>query len=164
MDFILFIAFVVTQRLSELVLAKRNERWLLKQGAVEFGRGHYPFIVLLHTFFIMAMLAEYFLSSEQHLFNRLFFLFFFALLLAKAWVISSLGKYWNTRIYRVRGAQLVNKGPYKWIKHPNYIIVVGEIFVIPLVYDLYMTAIVFSLLNAVMLTIRIREENKALLV
>ncbi len=77
-------------------------------------------------------------------------------------VISSLGRYWNTKIFRVPGAPLIKKGPYKFFKHPNYIIVVCEIAVIPLIFHLYRTAIVFSILNAVMLSVRIKEENKVL--
>jgi methyltransferase len=80
----------------------------------------------------------------------------------KVWVISSLGKYWNTKIYRIPDARLIKKGPYIFFKHPNYAIVIAEIVVIPLIFHLYYTAIIFSLLNAIILSIRIRKENKAL--
>ncbi|MCY7362420.1 MAG: isoprenylcysteine carboxyl methyltransferase, partial [Ignavibacteria bacterium] len=78
------------------------------------------------------------------------------------WVLSSLGKYWNTKILRIPGRELISKGPYKYFKHPNYIIVVCEIFTIPMIFNLYYTALIFSILNAVILYIRIKEENKVL--
>ena len=92
--------------------------------------------------------------------SYIFLLLFILLLTFKYWVLSSLGLYWNTRIYRVPGAIAVRKGPYKLFKHPNYVDVVLEIAVIPLVFHLYYTALIFSVLNAIMLFVRIRVENK----
>src|ERR1700749_3579161 len=159
MYFIIFIIFLVAQRLTELAVSKRNEKWLLAQGAIEYGREHYPFIVALHTLFIVSIIAEYYLTGGQAL-NIIFLSLFILLLLFKYWVLSSLGTYWNTRIYRVPGAVAVKKGPYKLFKHPNYVDVVCEIAIIPLVFNLYYTAIIFSVLNAIMLLVRIRVENK----
>jgi len=159
MYFIIFIIFLVTQRFTELYISKQNEKWLLSQGAIEYGRGHYPFIVALHTLFVVAMIAEYYLTGGQPI-SYTFLGLFILLLLFKYWVLSSLGKYWNTRIYRVPGAIAVKKGPYKLFKHPNYVDVVCEIAIIPLVFHLYYTAIIFSVLNAVMLSVRISVENK----
>ena len=161
MHFAFFIAFVIGLRLLELLIAKRNARWLLQQGAVEYGREHYPLIVALHSSFIAAMMVEYYLTPAAT-FRLPFFLFFLVLIGLKGWVISSLGKYWNTRIYRIAHLSLISKGPYKYIKHPNYVIVVLEIAVIPLVFGLYYTAVVFTLLNAIMLYVRISVENSAL--
>jgi len=90
----------------------------------------------------------------------IFLLIFLAVLSFKFWALSSLGKYWNTKIYRVPGVYPVKKGPYKFLKHPNYMEVVCEIAVIPLVFHLYYTAIIFTILNAIMLTVRITVENK----
>ncbi|MBD1365468.1 isoprenylcysteine carboxyl methyltransferase [Mucilaginibacter sp. ZT4R22] len=158
MYFILFISFVIFQRLLELVVAKRNEAWARSQGAVEYGKAHYPFIVALHTLFIISMIAEYFyLGGEFSIFMMVIFLLLICL---KIWTIGSLGKYWNTKILRIPNSIFIKKGPYKLFKHPNYFIVICEIIVIPLVFHLYATAIVFSLLNAVMLTVRIREEER----
>lgn len=162
MPFILFISFVVFQRLLELVVARGNEKWARAQGAVEYGKEHYPVIVLLHTSFLIAMIAEYYLSPVTYLFNPTFLFVFLGLICLKIWVIASLGKYWNTKILRIPNVQLVNKGPYKYVKHPNYLIVIAEIAIIPLVFHLYYTAMVFSLLNAAMLFVRIRVENRAL--
>lgn len=156
--FILFISFVVVQRLLELGIAGKNERWARSQGAVEYGQEHYPFIVALHTLFIVAMIAEYSLSRGQ--FNLFVLILFLLLIALKIWVLSSLGKYWNTKILRVPGALVVRKGPYRWFKHPNYFIVVCEIIVIPMVFHLVYTAVIFTVLNALMLRVRIREEEK----
>lgn len=161
MAFLLFISFVILLRVGELMLARSNGQWLLRHGAVEYGRRHYPFMVALHTLFIVSMLIEYFLVGTASC--NLFLLALFLLLLAfKVWVILSLGKFWNTRIYRAPGFPLVQKGPYRYVKHPNYIIVIVEIVVIPLVFQLYYTAAIFTLLNGLMLMVRVREENKAL--
>jgi len=161
MVFILFISFVILLRIGELVLSKSNEKWLLRNGAVEYGQKHYPFIVALHVLFIISVIFEY--SRQPNPTYSLFFIIFYFVLLAfKAWVILSLGKFWNTRIYHVPNIPLIKKGPYRYFKHPNYLIVIAEIAVIPLIFNLYYTAITFSLLNAIMLFTRIKEENIAL--
>lgn len=159
MVFIVFVAFLVTQRLTELYVSKRNEKWLLAHGAVEYGREHYPYMVSMHTLFIVSIIAEYYLTGGQPI-SYLFLVLFILLLTFKYWVLSSLGTYWNTRIYRVPGAGPVKKGPYKLFKHPNYVDVVCEIAIIPLVFHLYYTAVTFTVLNAIMLTVRIRVENR----
>ena len=159
MYFTLFIIFLITQRLSELYIASRNEKWLRSQGAVEYGKEHYPYIVALHTLFIISIIVEYIVRGGTAI-DLILFMLFILILLFKFWALSSLGKYWNTKIFRVPGAGPVKKGPYKLLKHPNYLNVIGEIAVIPLVFHLYYTAIVFTVLNAVMLTVRIRVENK----
>jgi methyltransferase len=159
MYFIIFISFFVLQRLSELFIAKRNERWLLKQGAIEYGQSHYPFIIALHTLFIFSLITEYIVSG-QPLISLIFLVIYLVVLSFKYWALSSLGKYWNTKIYRIPGVYPVKKGPYKFLKHPNYMEVVCEIAIIPLVFHLYYTAVIFTILNAAMLFVRIREENR----
>jgi len=159
MYFILFILFLITQRLSELYIASRNQKWLLSQGAIEYGKNHYPYIVALHTLFIISIIVEYMLRGNTPI-NYVFLVLFALLLLFKFWALSSLGKYWNTKIFRVPGSGPVKKGPYKLFKHPNYFIVVCEIAIIPLVFNLYYTAIIFTVLNAIMLSVRIKVENK----
>jgi methyltransferase len=161
MTFILFISFIVLLRIGELILSQRNEIWLLQQGAIEYGQKHYSYIVALHILFIVSLIAEY--STKQTATFSLFFLAFYLLLLAfKASVITSLGKFWNTKIYHISGFPLIKTGVYKYIKHPNYLIVIAEIAIIPLVFHLYITASTFTLLNAIMLSVRIKEENKVL--
>ena len=161
MLFLIFICFFILLRLMELYISARNEKWLLQNGAKEYGKEHYPFIVLLHTFFILSLIAEYFWRSAHEV-NFFFLLLFLLLIIIKALVISNLGKYWNTKIYKIPGARPVNTGIYKYIKHPNYIIVICEIAFIPLAFNLYFTAVAFTLLNALMLTIRIKKENEVL--
>ena len=159
MYFIIFIVFLITQRFTELYISRRNEKWLLSQGAIEYGREHYPYIVALHTLFIVSLIMEYYLSGGKQI-SYIFALLFILLLTFKYWVLSSLGYYWNTRIYRIPSAVPVRKGPYKFFKHPNYVDVVLEIAIIPLVFHLYYTALIFSVLNAVLLSVRIRVENR----
>ncbi|HZK94408.1 MAG TPA: isoprenylcysteine carboxylmethyltransferase family protein [Prolixibacteraceae bacterium] len=161
MTFILFISFVILLRVGELVLSKSNEKWLLQNGAIEYGKKHYPFIVALHLFFIISLIIEY--STRQTAsFNLFFIILYFLILAFKVWVLLSLGKFWNTKIYHISNLPLVKKGPYRYINHPNYMIVIAEIAVIPLAFHLYFTAIAFTILNAMMLFVRIKEENRAL--
>ena len=161
MAFIVFISFIILLRIGELILSRRNEIWLLQNGAIEYGQKHYPYIVALHGLFIGSLIIEY--SAKQTVSFSLFFLILYFLLLAfKAWVITSLGKFWNTKIYHISGFPSIKTGVYKYIKHPNYGIVIAEIAIIPLVFHLYYTAIAFSMLNAIMLSVRVKEENKVL--
>ena len=161
MTFILFISFIILLRIGELILSRRNEIWLLQNGAIEYGQKHYPYIVALHILFIVSLIAEY--STNQTASFSLFFLILYFLLLSfKAWIITSLGKFWNTKIYHISDFPLIENGVYKYIKHPNYLIVIAEIAIIPLVFHLYYTAIAFTMLNAIMLSVRIKEENRVL--
>ena len=161
MTFILFISFVILVRIGELVFSKRNEKWLLQHGAVEYGHKHYPYIITLHILFFVSLLVEY--GTKTTVTYSLFLLvLYFVVLACKVWVIMSLGKYWNTKIYHISGLPLIKKGFYKYVKHPNYTIVIAEIILIPLIFHLYVTAIIFSLLNMIILFIRINEENRVL--
>jgi methyltransferase len=163
--FVTIISIVIFQRVIELIISNRNERWLLSRGAVEYGNEHYKLIVILHTSFFISMIVEYIIREryiEFSLINYILLIFFVLLQLVRIWVLSSLGKYWNTKILRVPGSELISKGPYRFFKHPNYLIVAAEIFVLPMIFNLYFTAIVFTVLNAVMLRVRIRVENEAL--
>ena len=159
MVFIIFISCFILQRLSELVIARRNQKWLLAQGAVEYGKNHYPFMIALHTLFIVSLIVEYILRGGTEI-SWLFLVLFLVVISFKFWALSSLGKYWNTKIYRVPGVYPVRKGPYKFLKHPNYMEVVCEIAIIPLVFHLYYTSVIFTILNAAMLYVRISVENK----
>jgi methyltransferase len=161
MVFVFFIAFIVILRIAELLLSKMNELWLLQRGAVEYGKKHYLLIVAMHILFLISLLIEYDIQQPAK-YSSCFLIFYLALLALKVWVISSLGKFWNTKIFHITGYPLVKKGPYKYIKHPNYIIVIAEIAVIPLIFHLFYTAVIFTLLNAILLSVRISEENKAL--
>jgi methyltransferase len=149
---------VTLQRTGELWLSNRNTRRLLAQGAREYGRSHYPFIVALHVLWLLSL---WWLAPPRPV--DLFWLAMFILLqLARIWVLASLGARWTTRIIVLPDAPLVRRGPYRLVNHPNYVVVVGEIAVLPLVFGLWQVALIFSLLNAAVLAIRIREENRAL--
>lgn len=152
-----FIGFLIVQRLAELALARRNTARLLAKGAREFAPGHYPFIVAVHTLWIAAITAFGF-DAPLHP----FFLGFYAILQAfRLWILGSLGERWTTRIV-ILDEPLVERGPYRFAKHPNYILVVAEIAAAPAVLGLWWIAGLFTVLNAIVLFIRISEENKAL--
>ena len=161
MTFILFLSFLVFLRIEELMLSRRNEKWLLENDAVEYGSKHYPFIVALHVLFFLSLILEY-TAQQNHSFIIPLIIFYFLLLTFKIRIIASLGKFWNTRIYHIPNLPLIKRGPYKYFKHPNYAVVIAEIAVIPMIFHLYLTAIVFTLFNLIMLFVRIKEENKAL--
>jgi methyltransferase len=133
----------------------------LQKGAIEYGQKHYLFIVMLHILFILSLIVEYY-SKQDTTFSLPLLIFYFLVLSFKAWVILSLGKFWNTKIYHIPGIPLQKNGPYAYFKHPNYFVVIIEIAVIPLIFHLYFTAILFSILNSIMLFVRIKEENKVL--
>ena len=152
------LAFVTLQRLGELVLAARNTRRLLAQGAVEAGASHYPMLVLLHG----AWLACLWASGWNRPVDVLWLAVFLVLQVLRVWVIATLGGRWTTRIIVLPGAPLVARGPYRFIPHPNYAVVVGEIAALPLALHLPWVALAFSLLNAAVLYIRIRAEDAAL--
>nr|WP_321520508.1 isoprenylcysteine carboxylmethyltransferase family protein [uncultured Macellibacteroides sp.] len=161
MGFIFFISFIILLRIGELILSRRNEVWLLQNGAIEYGQKHYPYIVMLHVLFIVSLVIEYSITQTVS-FNLFFLVFYLLLLIFKASVIRSLGKFWNTKIYHIPDFPLIKNGAYKYVKHPNYLIVIAEIAIIPLVFHLYYTAIAFTVLNAIMLFVRVKEENKVL--
>ena len=152
------LAFVTVERLAELVLARSNSRRLLADGAREHGAAHYPLIVGLHA----AWLAALWLLAPGRGVDGLWLAVFVVLQLARFWVITTLGRRWTTRIIVIPDAPLVRTGPYRFVAHPNYWVVIGEIAVLPLVFGLWEIALAFSILNAAVLTVRIRAENKAL--
>jgi len=160
---ILFV-FIIFQRLAEVFIAKKNEKKLKKRGAIEFGKEHYKYFIILHsTFFISIIIENTFLQVNEYGFLSSLFIMFIILQLARVWVISTLGERWNTKIIVLPSEKLVKKGLYKYIKHPNYLIVTMELIIIPLLFHAYITAVIFSICNFMLLKVRIKEENKALL-
>jgi methyltransferase len=150
--------FVVLQRLSELLIAKRNTEALIAMGAREHATGHYPLIVAVHALWLAAL---FWLAPGEPI--NFFFLALFVLLqIGRLWVLRTLGPRWTTRIIVLPGAPLVTGGPFRFVNHPNYLVVIGEIAVLPLVFGLWEVALFFSLLNAIVLWIRVRAENDAL--
>jgi methyltransferase len=154
---IIILALVTLQRLGELWLSNRNTRRLLAKGAREHSPGHYPLIVAVHALWLAAL---WWLAPSRPV-DGFWLAIFVAIELARIWVLTSLGPRWTTRII-VPDEPLIRRGPYRLINHPNYVVVVAEIAVLPLVFGLWQVALVFTLLNAAILTVRIRAENAAL--
>ncbi|WP_085994423.1 isoprenylcysteine carboxyl methyltransferase family protein [Oceanobacillus senegalensis] len=159
----LLLAFIILQRLVELLIARRNEQWMRERGGIEIGSEHYKWFFIVHSCFFISILLEVSLqtNSVSELNNYLFALFLLTQL-ARVWCIQSLGRFWNTKIIVLPNVALVKRGPYKYIKHPNYVIVGVELFVIPLLFGAYMTAVLFPLFHLILLKIRIPAEEKAL--
>lgn len=155
---IAIMAFVTLQRLVELVLARSNTRALLAAGAKEYSPGHYPAIVAVHSAWLAAL---WWLAPGRPVHVPLLLLFF-ALQLGRVWVLRTLGPRWTTRIIVLPGAPLVSGGPFRWVSHPNYLVVIGELAVLPLAFGLWPVAVVFSVLNAAVLAVRVRAENAVL--
>lgn len=152
------LALVTAERLGELWLARRNTSALLQRGAVEIGARHYPLIVLLHAFWLVGLWG---LGWNQPI-NAVWLAVFLLLQAGRIWVLVTLGGRWTTRIIVLPGERLIATGPYRLVAHPNYLVVVGEIAVLPLCLGLPWFALVFSIANAAILTIRIRAEAAAL--
>ncbi|MCW2526584.1 MAG: hypothetical protein JWM76_1444 [Pseudonocardiales bacterium] len=160
--YILLIAAVALERLAELVVSKRNQAWALAQGGREYGFGHFPFMVVLHTGLLAACLVEAFFRDFH---PALGWPMLAIVVLAQAlrwWCITTLGPRWNTRIIVVPGLPLVDRGPYRWIRHPNYVAVVAEGIALPLVHSAWITAVAFTVINAGLLRVRISAENAAM--
>jgi methyltransferase len=154
------IALVIAERLIELVVAQRNTAYLLSIGAVEIGRKHYPLIVLLHAAWLISLIV--FISADSTP-NWWLLGAFFALQPVRYWVLTTLGRRWTTRIIVLPDCRPVTSGPFRWIRHPNYLVVVCEILLLPLAFGAWELAVGFSVLNAAILTHRIRVENLALM-
>lgn len=152
------LTFVTIQRLMELVVARANTRRLMATGGVESGASHYPAIVALHAGWLSGL---WFLAWNRPV-QVGWLAVFAAVELLRAWTLASLGRRWTTRIITVPGERLVRRGPYRFVPHPNYLVVAAEIAVLPLVFGLAPYALVFSLFNGVALWVRIRAENAAL--
>nr|WP_071459916.1 isoprenylcysteine carboxylmethyltransferase family protein [Bacillus mediterraneensis] len=163
MVFYLFIGFIIFQRLSELVIARSNEQKLKAMGAIEAGQGHYKAMVLIHIAFLLSTVAEVvFMGRDLSAFWPLLISLFLATQVMRVWALMSLGPFWNTKIIILPGAEAVKKGPYKLLKHPNYAVVTAEIMIIPLMFEAYFTALFFTVINIIILSIRIHAEEKAL--
>jgi len=162
--FITFIIFLIVLRLMELFMSSRNAKWLTSNGAVEYGQKHYPFMVSMHTLFIVSLLIEhqfkYGDAPAGGPVNMVLLFTFIAVLAFKFWTLSTLGVYWTTKIYRIPNSEPITSGPYRFVRHPNYMEVIAELLIAPLIFHLYFTLILFTVLNAWMLSVRIKEENR----
>jgi len=152
------LGFVTLQRLAELVIARRNTRALLARGGQERGAGHYPAMVALHA----AWLAGLWILAWDRPVSLPLLALFALLQLGRVWVLATLGGRWTTRIIVLPGETLVRRGPYRFLSHPNYVVVAAEIAVLPLAFGQAFYAVLFTLLNGAMLYVRLREESRAL--
>ncbi|CAN5179456.1 isoprenylcysteine carboxyl methyltransferase family protein [soil metagenome] len=162
--FTLLVGLVALERVAELVVSMRNARWSLRRGGRETGQRHYAVMVVLHTGLLVAMLLEAWLRRPEvplALASTMLALVVAAQAL-RWWCIATLGRQWNTRVIVVPGMPLVRSGPYRFLSHPNYVAVVVEGVALPLVHAAWLTAVVFTLANAALLTVRIRVEDAAL--
>jgi methyltransferase len=162
--FTILVVIVAAERVAELVVSQRNLRWSSAHGGIEFGRGHYPFMVVLHVGLLAGALVEVWVWPTPMI-PWLSWTMLALVLASQAlrwWCIRTLGPRWNTRIVIVPGLPRVTGGPYRWLNHPNYVAVVIEGFALPMVGFAWVTAIVFTLLNLPLLAVRIRAENAAL--
>ena len=159
MWFLIVLGLVVAQRLGELWLADRNTKRLLAEGAVEIGARHYPLFVILHTAWLSALAI---FTPWTAVPNAWLLAVYVLLQFGRVWVIATLGRYWTTRIITLPGAPLVRSGPFRFVRHPNYWVASLEIAILPLVFGQVWIAVVFSLLNAALVTYRIRVEEAAL--
>jgi methyltransferase len=160
----LFILAIGAERLVELVVSRRNANWSFANGGKEFGRGHYPVMIAMHTLLLVCCVAEVALLHRP--FNPwlgwpMVVLVALSTVL-RWWCVATLGKHWNPRLIVIPGAPLVHRGPYRFLHHPNYTAVTVEVAALPLVHSAWLTAVVFTIANALVLNVRIRSENVAL--
>ena len=160
----LLVVAVGVERLAELVVATRNARWSFAQGGVEFGRGHYPVMAAMHTALLVACIAEVAVADRPFLpwLGWPMLALVAASQALRWWCVATLGRQWNTRVIVVPGLPLVSAGPYRWLRHPNYLAVVVEVAALPLVHTAWVTALVFTLANTAVLAVRIPAEERAL--
>jgi methyltransferase len=164
MIFYLFLIIIIVQRVSELVIARRNEAHMKSMGGEEHGRDHYPLIVAVHLLFLLSFTLEVIVFNKEV--SPLWMMILPVILITQIiryWAVFSLGVFWNTKIIIVPDLEVVAKGPYRFMRHPNYLVVAVEILFLPIFFQAYATAILFTVLNAAILTIRIRAEEKALM-
>jgi methyltransferase len=162
--YVVLVLLVGLERVAELVVSLRNAKWSFAKGGVETGKGHYPFMVLLHTGLLAGCLVEAIVADRPFI-PALGWTMLAVVLLAQGlrwWCITVLGPQWNTRVIVVPELSLVASGPYRWFRHPNYVAVVAEGVALPLVHGAWITAVVFTLLNVPLLAVRIRAEEAAL--
>jgi methyltransferase len=152
------LAFLTAARLAELWWAGRNAARLLAIGGVEYGRAHFPLMIMVHAAWLVGM----WLLAYGHPVEPIFLALFIVLQIGRLWVLLTLGRRWTIRVIVVPGEQLVARGPYRLLRHPNYAVVCGEVAIVPLALGLPVYALVFSILNAALIAIRIPAENAAL--
>jgi methyltransferase len=162
--YFVLIALVAVERVIELVVSTRHSRWSLAHGGIETGQGHYPFMVVLHTGLLIGCVVEVVVADRPFIawLGIPMLLLVIAAQALRWWCIATLGRQWTTRVIVVPGLSRVHRGPYRFLRHPNYVAVVVEGFALPLVHSAWVTALTFTVLNAFLLRARLRAENAAL--
>lgn len=161
--FYIIFLFIIAQRMLELVIANQNELWMKERGGVIIAQEHYFLFIVLHFVFLISLFLEVVFFEEIPVqINIYFFILFLVAQFGRVWCIQSLGRFWNTKIIVIPNVVLIKKGPYRFIKHPNYVIVFIELFALGFMFDAYLTGILFPLLHLAVLVIRIPAEDKAL--
>ncbi|MRJ77657.1 hypothetical protein GEV29_14025 [Aeromicrobium sp. SMF47] len=162
--FTVLVVLVALERVAEMIVSRRNAEWSFERGGVESGQRHFPVMVALHTLFLVGMLVEAWWRRPD-VPGVLAWSMLAVVILCQAgrwWCIAALGRHWNTRVIIVPGTPPVRRGPYRVLTHPNYVVVVVEGVALPMVHDAWITAVVFTVLNAALLTVRLRVESAAL--
>ena len=162
--YILLIVAVAAERLAEMVVSARHARWAIERGGVEYGQAHFPVMVSMHAALLVACVVEV-VAADRPFLPWLGWPMLAVVLAAQGlrwWCIVTLGNQWNTRVIVVPGLPLVSAGPYRWLRHPNYLAVALEVAALPLVHTAWVTAVFFTVANAAMLRVRIRVEERAL--
>jgi len=162
--YILLIVAVAAERLAEMVVSARHARWAFERGGVEYGQTHFPVMVSMHAALLVACVVEV-VAADRPFLPWLGWPMLAVVLAAQAlrwWCIATLGNQWNTRVIVVPGLPLVSAGPYRWLRHPNYLAVALEVAALPLVHTAWVTALLFTSANAAVLSVRIRVEERAL--
>jgi methyltransferase len=160
-----FILAIALERLVELVFAKRNAAWSIAHGGREFGRDHYPAMVSMHALLLVSCIVEVWVLLHRPFIGWLGWPMVAVVVLSTVvrwWCVAVLGRQWNPRLIVIPGAPLVRRGPYRWLHHPNYTAVAVEVAALPMVHSAWLTAMMFSMANALVLNVRIRTENAAL--
>ncbi len=162
--FTIVLVLVAIERIIELIISKRNLKWSFSQGGIEFGRSHYKYMVVIHVGLLLGSLVEVWIVHPK--LNPIVSWAMFALAISSQvlrwWCISTLGRRWNTLVVIIPGMPAIHDGPYKWLKHPNYVAVVVEGLALPMIGYAWRTALIFSFLNIFVLTARLKSENAAL--
>jgi methyltransferase len=162
--YLLLLGAIAGERLAELVVSRRNQAWSMRQGGVESGAGHYPVMVLVHGGLLIGAGLEAVFAHRPFILalGVPMLVVVAAAQVLRWWCVTTLGRRWNTRVIVVPGLPLVTAGPYRYLRHPNYVAVVAEGAALPLVHTAWITAMAFTIVNAALLTVRIRVENTAL--
>lgn len=162
--YVVLVALVGVERVAELVVSKRHAAWAFARGGVEYGQRHYPVMAAVHAALLVSCVVEVAVADRPFVpwLGWPMLALVVATQAVRWWCVATLGNQWNTRVIVVPGMPLVTSGPYRWLRHPNYVAVAVEVAALPLVHTAWVTALVFSAANAVLLAVRISVESRAL--